>query len=363
MIVLSKRGAWLIIPRNVMNKSEREEYLKHNVLLLDSDTRIKARESQTLEFKETFAMGNFPQYAKTMASFANNRGGFILFGIKDTPRLIVGINKAFIELKQEKFTDALNALFAPAIDWEIGIVDCMDKKIGYLYTEESLEKPIIAQKSESSEKISSGDIYYRYRAQTSKIRYAEIKKTIDEREKKEQERILKLLETIKNSDTTNLGIVNYNNGRFTTPYGVDVTVDHKLVLQILKKAKYIKSGSFIEDGGQPVLRVTGDIELAEEVPVPDVDVDVAYPFIQKQLGEQLGIKKQQLYALIWALKIKGQKKYHIEITTNTTKTQKFSPLVLDFLRGKIEEHSEDPLWLDGLVKEYNESKRKKPSSD
>lgn len=98
-----------------MNKSEREEYLKHNILLLDSDTRIKARESQTLEFKETFAMGSFPQYAKTMASFANNRGGFILFGIKDTPRVMVGINKAFIELKQEKFTDALNALFAPAV--------------------------------------------------------------------------------------------------------------------------------------------------------------------------------------------------------------------------------------------------------
>ena len=202
-----------------------------------------------------------------------------------------------------------------------------------------------------------GDVFYRYKAVSTKIRYAELKKIIDDREKREQERILKLIEAIRNSDTTNLGIVNYNNGHFTTPYGVDVMVDKKLVTRILRKAKYIKSGSFVEDGGQPVLRVTGNIDLADEIPVPDVNVNKAYPYIQKQLYEELGIKKQQLYALIWFLKIKGQRKYHIEITTNTTKTQKFSPYALEYIRETIETHKDDIGWLDNLVVEYNRNRR------
>lgn len=84
------------------------------------------------------------------------------------------------------------------------------------------------------------------------------------------------METIRKSDTTNLGIINYNNGRFSTPYGADIAVDKKLVMKVLKKAKYIKKGSFDETEGIPVLKVTGNIDLAEEIPVPDIEPDVQY---------------------------------------------------------------------------------------
>src|SRR3712207_8648047 len=60
---------------------------------------------------------------------------------------------------------------------------------------------------------------------------------------------------------------------FRSPYGVDVAFDRKLVTQGLKKAKYIKEGSFNETDGIPVIKVTGNIDLAEEVPVPDGNPD------------------------------------------------------------------------------------------
>ncbi|MDR1159021.1 MAG: hypothetical protein LBK69_00095 [Syntrophomonadaceae bacterium] len=91
---------------------------------------------------------------------------------------------------------------------------------------------------------------------------------------------MKLFEIIHKSETANLGIVNYSDGKITTPYGVDVALDRKIVTQVLKRAKFIKEGSFHETEGMPVIKVTGNIDLAEEVPVLDLDPDKGYPYIQ-----------------------------------------------------------------------------------
>lgn len=130
-----------------------------------SSGTLRSRESNTVEFKQSFNKGNIATYAKTMAAYANNSGGYIIFGITDSPRMIVGLkNDNFDNLKQEVFTDAINSLFSPAIDWEMGMIVLNEeiegdngvivteqKKIGWIYTIESEMKPVIAQKDNSSE--------------------------------------------------------------------------------------------------------------------------------------------------------------------------------------------------------------------
>lgn len=333
-----------------------EEYIRKLVNNVDKNGRLKSRERNDLEYKESFGLNSSIMYAKTMAAFANNQGGYLLFGIKDNLRNVIGVNPGFSNFQQEKFTETLNSLFSPEILWETGVVEFSNFNIGYIYTYEALEKPIIALKNESNGKINSGDVFYRYRARSEKIKFPEMKRIIDERSKKEREQILKLMETIRKSDTTNLGIVNYNNGRFSTPYGADITVEKKLVLQVLRKAKYIKSGCF-EENGTPVLKVTGNIDLAEEVPVPDIEPDVQYPYIQKQLAKSLSISSHELYALIWYYKMKNQKKFHMEISTSLTgknKTHKFSDIALQFLAEKLNEHKNDPNWLKSIQEKYNQ---------
>lgn len=322
-----------------------------------SNATLKSRESNTVEFKESFNKGNTAKYAKTMAAYANNRGGYIIFGVKDNPRIVLGLqNNNFDNINQEQFTEAINSLFAPAMEWECGIVSVdaqyrddngvivmEKKKIGWIYTEQAEQKPIIAQKVNESEKIASGDIYYRYRARTQKIRFAEMAKIIEERTAKEREGLLKLFEVIKKSETANLGIVNYTNGMISTPYGVDVSFDRKLITQVLKKAKFIKEGSFNETEGIPVLKVTGNIDLAEEVPVPEGNPDDTHPYIQKQLAEMPHISTQDVYALVWYYKMKEANRYHIEITTSkNSKTHKFSRHALMFLQEKLREFNNNP---------------------
>lgn len=317
---------------------------------------LKSRESNTVEFKESFNAGSTAKYAKTMAAFANNRGGYIVYGVKDNPREVIGLqNNNFEYLNQEKYTDAVNSLFSPSIEWECGtftfssekpitgadggtVTKAPEKRIGWVYTEEAERKPVIAQKADNGEKIVSGDVFYRYRARSEKIKFAEMSHIIEERTTKERERLLKLFEVIRKSGTANLGIINYGNGKFTTPYDVDVAFDRKLVMQVLKKAKFIKEGSFNETDGIPVIKVTGSIDLAEEVPVLDLDPDTGYPYIQKVLAEKLNISTQDLYALIWYYKMKRARKYHIEVTTSKSgSVHKFSEFAFRFLEEKLKE--------------------------
>lgn len=347
-----------------------EEVVRKILSSINSVGNLKSRESNTVEFKESFNANNTAKYAKTMAAFANNRGGYIIFGVKDNPREPAGIkSKNFENLNQEDFTNSLNSLFSPALEWECGTIsiiyekpieasesaemEMIEKTFGWIYTEESEYKPVIAQKVNSGEKISSGDVFYRYRARSEKIKFAEMTRIIEERAIKEREGLLKLFEVIRKSETANLGIVNYNNGKITTPYGVDVAFDRKLVAQVLKKAKFIKEGSFNEKIGAPVIKVTGNIDLAEEVSVPELDPDKGYPYIQKVLAEKLNIKTQDLYALIWYYKMKEAKKYHIEVTTSkTNKVHKFSEFALQFLEGKLKELKDNETEFDKIREAY-----------
>ena len=104
-----------------MNHDER---VKSIVSSFSSTGTLKSRESNTVEFKEAFNKGNTAKYAKTMAAFSNNRGGYIIFGVKDNPRTVVGLsNNNFDNINQEQFTEAINSLFAPAMEWECGIIE------------------------------------------------------------------------------------------------------------------------------------------------------------------------------------------------------------------------------------------------
>ena len=353
-----------------------EEIVRKTLLNRNDAGFLKSRESNTVEFKESFNKNSTAKYAKTMAAFSNNRGGYIIFGVKDNPRTIVGLkNDNFENMSQEQFSEAINSLFAPAMDWDCGMftvdIDASDgtdtvrsMKIGWIYTSEAEYKPVIAQKPNDGEKINSGDVYYRYRARSERIKYAEMGRIMDERIAKEREGLLKLFEIIRDNKTANLGIVNYSNGKISTPYGVDVSFDRKLVTQVLKKAKFIKEGSFNETDGIPVIKVTGNIDLAEEVPVPEGNPDETHPYIQKQLAEKLNISNQDLYALVWYYKMKEAKKYHLEITVSKNgKTHKFSDFALQFLQEKLKEFASSPAEFDKIRSAYKKRNKMEVTSN
>ncbi|MCQ2605533.1 MAG: ATP-binding protein [Bacteroidales bacterium] len=68
-------------------------------LKLRSDATLFHRESQTLEFKESYNHAGLAEYFRDFAAFANNKGGYLIFGIKDRPkRERVGMSEKSLSL-------------------------------------------------------------------------------------------------------------------------------------------------------------------------------------------------------------------------------------------------------------------------
>lgn len=61
-------------------------------LRVNDEGRLHHREGQELEFKEQFNLAALADYFKDFAAFANNRGGYLIFGVKDKPRVLIGMS-------------------------------------------------------------------------------------------------------------------------------------------------------------------------------------------------------------------------------------------------------------------------------
>jgi len=143
-----------------------------NPLILD------ITETSIIECKEVFQKQD--GYIKTIAAFANNSGGYLVFGIEDKSWQVVGMQNDNFEkydLKElnQHIHNCLN------IDLQIGrhIFILENKKIGILYIPPAKIKPVIF--SSQRDGISIGQIYYRYPGENRLITALDLHRLIEER--------------------------------------------------------------------------------------------------------------------------------------------------------------------------------------
>lgn len=245
-----------------MNNNPLSSNILSNLLRTSSKdkTKIINRESSTIEFKQSYNHGSIAQYFKTMAAFANKNGGYIIFGIGDKPRSLLGMNeksfKQFEELKVEVFTNSLLEYFSPEIKWEHCTFEFREKSFGVIYTYELAEKPCICKKQydEGSYILREGDIYYRYNGRSEKIKYSELSNILIEQRNKEKKEWLDLLGKIAQIGVSNSALLDLKTGVLSGNTGSIVLNE-----ELLKKIVFIQSGKFVETGGLPTLRLIGDI--------------------------------------------------------------------------------------------------------
>ena len=225
--------------------------------------RIVNREGTTIEFKETYNHANIAQYFKTIASFANNAGGYIIFGVGDKPRELKGLQdkslQQFEDLKVEEFTKNLLDYFSPEIKWEHCTFEFKGYSFGVIYIYPLGNKPCVCKKHYNSQNqkysLVEGDIFYRYGGRSEKIRYAELTNIIDERRKKEEALWLDFARRATQIGVSNACLLDMASGRITGNGGT-VVLDSNL----LDKIAFIKEGEFVETKGKPALRLIGDIQ-------------------------------------------------------------------------------------------------------
>jgi predicted HTH transcriptional regulator len=151
---------------------------------------VTARESKHREFKQAFVQNDFSDYTKTLAAFGNASGGYILFGVSDKPRRIVGAGEI---VDEARWADRLRDDFDPEIAIATKVYSLGSLNVFGVAVEPLPHRPIVCKRSRSKqvpgkdgkardiEVIREGAIYYRYSAQTRFIGYPELMHLMAER--------------------------------------------------------------------------------------------------------------------------------------------------------------------------------------
>ncbi len=270
-----------------------EENIIREILRLNGEY-LYHREGQELEFKEQFNLAGLADYFRDFAAFSNNRGGYLVFGVKDSPRVPHGLNEKSVELFRkidpEKITGYLLDLFSSDIHWEQADFEIDGNVFGVFHIYESDSKPVIAKKDEGKDQtLKNGDIYYRYGGRTQKIQYAELETIIRKRIEKNNNQWLDLMSKIGKAGPQNAAILDTERALIEKDDAKILVIDEVLA----GKIKFIKEGQFSEKEGAETLKLVGDV-----VPIDKVEVI-------KKVKEDL-IKEYPLSAMELAQKIKEE---------------------------------------------------------
>src|ERR1700730_15219876 len=173
------------------------------------------RESRTLEFKEAYNFAGLADYFRDVGAFANNAGGYLVFGVTNAPRKPCGLTEEsadmFERIDEAKISEFLNEIFVPSINWERAAIHYKGKTFGAFYVHESSEKPIVAKKDEG-DVIRNGEIYYRYAGRTEKILFAELNAIIQKRLDQANQHWIDLMSKIAKIGPANAAILDTDKG-------------------------------------------------------------------------------------------------------------------------------------------------------
>jgi hypothetical protein len=271
-----------------------DETLIQELLRTTTGGNLFHREGQELEFKEQFNLAGLADYFRDFAAFANNKGGYLIFGVTDTPRKLKGLSEAslsqFEKIDPEKITGFLLDIFSGNISWEQIVLEYKNKSFGVFKISPANTKPIIAKKNEGKDQIiTNGDIYYRYGGRTQKVQYAELETIINKRIEQNNNQWLDLMSKIGKAGPSNAAILDTEKSVIEKDDTKILVVDEALA----EKLKFIKEGEFVEKKGATALKLVGDvvpIDRIEVVKKVKENLLKEYPYSAKELVAE--VKKQ-----------------------------------------------------------------------
>jgi hypothetical protein len=304
-----------------------------DILSVRGDGILCHHESQTLEFKEAFNFAGLADYFRDFAAFSNNKGGYLIFGVKDRPRReLIGLtNNAkdqFDKLDPEMISGYLNDIFSCCIEWEHNIFELSGKYYGVFYIHEALVKPVICKKDEGKDQIlKNGEIYYRYGGRTQKIQYGELEAIINKRIEQTNKQWLDLVQKIGKSGPHNAAILDMDKGAIEKGEQI-LVVDEKLV----KDIQWIKEGEFSERKGAKTLKLIGTVHPVDAVEVirtEKVNRLKEYPLSANELAveikkKNISIRKSDIWRIIKENNIKADPVYALYNFRNKSQEEEYN---------------------------------------
>lgn len=287
--------------------------------------RVASRECEYREFKLNYDPNKIWEYAKIMASFANKKGGIIFYGVRSSPRYLIGDNKDFDDVEIGNF---LQQYFDPEIQFEIGKKVFNEKNVNYILVFPSKNKPILCKKEKKDGQkgeilLRPGAIYYRYSSSSIEIKYSELKDIIDQKVKEVFSSLIDNIKLTKEIGYNNVAMVGLedlkNNNKKVPVY---------MTKESVKNINWIKKGKFSEEkDASNAFYVTQEVTIMSGLKVyqnPEDD----YPIIKKDLQKKVEISPAYINKILEHVGILrgGEciKKYSTSLFHGKTKLYKFN---------------------------------------
>lgn len=168
--------------------------------------------------------------------------------------------EAFENLDPEQMSKHFNDHFAPETMWDIHQYELDGNMYGLIYVNESNNKPVVCCKDAGKE-LKEGDIYYRYRGRTERIKHPELRTILDTKRQQEQLLWMQHLANITRIGVQDAGIFDLQTGQVTGSCG-SFLIDESLLSQL----SFIKEGEFSEVKGKPALKLIGSVHPIGSIP-------------------------------------------------------------------------------------------------
>ena len=215
---------------------------------------------------------------KTMAAFANNKGGYLLFGVENKTWEVVGVDeRKFSEYDFNKLNQNILSSLGCGLEISRKLYELQGRYVGVIYVYPARSKPVIM--SQGSSEFPQGSIYFRYPGEDRLISRTDLQNILEERLRQLSETILlKHISNIFRFGIENSAVLDLTSGVVDGKSG-SFLIDEKL----LPDVKFIKEGEFVEKSGAPTLKLIGEVAQAAKVITRSEKIIDSYPYSWRDL--------------------------------------------------------------------------------
>jgi hypothetical protein len=222
---------------------------------------VRAGETDVVECKLNYAVSG--KIIRAIAGLANNKGGHILFGIRDGANIVEGMSDdKFQTLDPALLTSHLVSFLDPVptvarVSHTIG-----GKKIGVLHVEKHERAPVIVLKGMGTD-LREGAVYFRYVGETRQIKPGELRAIIETREARAVAEFSRRMNRVASGAGATIDLDTGEVSGRTGSFVIDKA--------LLPSIQFVREGDFTQSKGAPTLRLVGDVQ-----PISAADRDTVH---------------------------------------------------------------------------------------
>jgi hypothetical protein len=226
--------------------------------------RLSSGETDQHECKASFGFKHCHEWIRAIAALANNRGGYIFFGVhdkdgaatveSDKSYAITGLtNDEFVKADPADFTKLIRSYLDPTPNVLTVAAVVRAKTIGVMHVEQHPGRPVIVRTGDGKV-LKEGDIFFRYPGSCERIKYSDLRAILDARDAAARLDVLPLVERLLALGPARALIADLDKGVLDDGKR-PIVIDPALLDQI----KFIREGEFDEKAGAPTLKLVGDV--------------------------------------------------------------------------------------------------------